>query len=210
MSGVDGAICRGRCLIVSACATSRCRRWLTVATALVISLAMTKLVAVDGAVGSGGRRRTPGKDRALVARAPPCPRAWFAGASGGTGGWDSHRNAATANWCVPAACLLSLNERQVMGLSGVATLYGYDDAWHARRGVAALCVLLAMRDRPSDVGLRPFGDECNEAAAVSPPPNTAPIMAGPALGALARRGEDASFLDPVRDHSSSVAPAPTA
>jgi sugar phosphate permease len=49
-------------------------------------------------------------------------------------------------------------------------------------GVAALGVLLAMRDRPSDVGLRPFGDEGNEPLP-APPPNTAPIMAA-ALGAL--------------------------
>ncbi len=49
-------------------------------------------------------------------------------------------------------------------------------------GVAALAVLLVMRDRPSDVGLRPFGDEGTEPLP-APPPNTAPIMAA-ALGAL--------------------------
>ena len=49
-------------------------------------------------------------------------------------------------------------------------------------GVAALAVLLVMRDRPSDVGLRPFGDEGTEPLP-APPPNTAPIMAA-ALGTL--------------------------
>src|ERR1019366_865533 len=42
--------------------------------------------------------------------------------------------------------------------------------------VAATAVLLLMRDRPSDVGLRPFGDE-GTAPLPLPPPNTAPIMA---------------------------------
>ncbi len=49
-------------------------------------------------------------------------------------------------------------------------------------GVAALAVLLVMRDRPGDLGLRPFGDEGTEPLP-APPPNTAPIMAA-ALGAL--------------------------
>jgi predicted MFS family arabinose efflux permease len=49
-------------------------------------------------------------------------------------------------------------------------------------GVAAQAVLLVMRDRPSDLGLRPFGDEGPEPLP-APPPNTAPIMAA-ALGAL--------------------------
>ncbi|MCP9629502.1 MFS transporter [Rhodopseudomonas palustris] len=49
-------------------------------------------------------------------------------------------------------------------------------------GVAALGVILLMRDRPSDVGLRPFGDAGSEPLP-PPPPTTAPIMAA-ALGAL--------------------------
>ena len=49
-------------------------------------------------------------------------------------------------------------------------------------GVAALAVLMVMRDRPSDVGLRPFGDEGTEPLP-APAPNTAPIMAA-ALGTL--------------------------
>src|SRR3982751_6469855 len=49
-------------------------------------------------------------------------------------------------------------------------------------GVAAFAVLMIMRDRPSDLGLRPFGDEGTEPLP-APPPNTTPIMAA-ALGTL--------------------------
>jgi MFS family permease len=49
-------------------------------------------------------------------------------------------------------------------------------------GVSAFLVLLVMRDRPSDVGLRPFGDEGTQPLP-APPSNTAPIMAA-ALGTL--------------------------
>ncbi|MDB5564457.1 MAG: Major facilitator superfamily 1 [Tardiphaga sp.] len=48
--------------------------------------------------------------------------------------------------------------------------------------VAALGVLLVMRDRPSDLELRPYGDTSTQPI-VAPPPNNAPIMAA-ALGAL--------------------------
>ncbi|MDB5502804.1 MAG: Major facilitator superfamily 1 [Tardiphaga sp.] len=48
--------------------------------------------------------------------------------------------------------------------------------------VAALGVLLVMRDRPSDLDLRPYGDT-GTAPIAAPPPNNAPIMAA-ALGAL--------------------------
>src|SRR5881227_4011096 len=48
--------------------------------------------------------------------------------------------------------------------------------------MAALGVLLLMRDRPSDLGLRPFGDEGTEPVP-APPPNKAPIVAA-ALGTL--------------------------
>jgi predicted MFS family arabinose efflux permease len=49
-------------------------------------------------------------------------------------------------------------------------------------GLAAFAVSMMMRDRPSDVGLRPFGDEGTQPLP-APPPSTAPIMAA-ALGAL--------------------------
>jgi MFS family permease len=49
-------------------------------------------------------------------------------------------------------------------------------------GISAFLVLLVMRDRPSDVGLRPFGDEGTQPLP-APPPNNTPIMAV-ALGTL--------------------------
>jgi len=49
-------------------------------------------------------------------------------------------------------------------------------------GVSAIAVLLVMRDRPSDVGLRPFGDAGTEPLP-APAANNAPIMAA-ALGTL--------------------------
>src|SRR5438128_6266237 len=49
-------------------------------------------------------------------------------------------------------------------------------------GVAAFAVLMIMRDRPSDLGLRPFGDVGTEPLP-APPPNNTPIMAA-ALGTL--------------------------
>ncbi|MBR0895732.1 MFS transporter [Bradyrhizobium tropiciagri] len=49
-------------------------------------------------------------------------------------------------------------------------------------GIAAFAVLMLMRDRPSDVGLRPFGDQ-GTAPLPAPPPANAPIMAA-ALGTL--------------------------
>jgi sugar phosphate permease len=48
--------------------------------------------------------------------------------------------------------------------------------------LAAFAVLMLMRDRPSDVGLRPFGDRGTEPLP-APVPNKGPIMAA-ALGAL--------------------------
>ncbi|MBR1209679.1 MFS transporter [Bradyrhizobium sp. JYMT SZCCT0180] len=48
--------------------------------------------------------------------------------------------------------------------------------------VAAFAVAMIMRDRPSDLGLRPYGDTGTEPI-VSPPPSNAPIMAA-ALGTL--------------------------
>jgi sugar phosphate permease len=49
-------------------------------------------------------------------------------------------------------------------------------------GIAAFAVLMVMRDRPSDVGLRPYGDEGTDPLP-APPSNTTPIMAA-ALGTL--------------------------
>jgi predicted MFS family arabinose efflux permease len=49
-------------------------------------------------------------------------------------------------------------------------------------GVSALAVTLLMRDRPSDVGLRPYGDKGTEPLP-APPINKTPILAA-ALGTL--------------------------
>src|SRR5881227_3270026 len=48
--------------------------------------------------------------------------------------------------------------------------------------IAASAILLLMRDRPSDLGLRPFGDDETQPV-LAPPPNKAPIVAA-ALGTL--------------------------
>jgi len=58
-------------------------------------------------------------------------------------------------------------------------------------GVAAFAVLMVMRDRPSDVGLRPFGDE-GTAPLPAPPPANAPIMAA-ALGTLRESSKSSAF-----------------
>ena len=74
-------------------------------------------------------------------------------------------------------------------------------------GVAAFVVLMVMRDRPGDVGLRPFGDQGTQPLP-APVANSGPITAA-ALGTLrdaARRGCSGSCSRP----SSSAAPAPTA
>jgi hypothetical protein len=61
----------------------------------------------------------------------------------------------------------------------------------AMLGVAALAVLMVMRDRPSDVGLRPFGDEGTQPLP-APAPNNAPIMAA-ALGTLRDAAKTRAF-----------------
>jgi predicted MFS family arabinose efflux permease len=57
--------------------------------------------------------------------------------------------------------------------------------------VAAFAVLMLMRDRPRDVGLRPFGDQGTQPLPM-PPPNNAPIMAA-ALGTLRDAGKTRVF-----------------
>ncbi|TWC07345.1 MFS transporter [Bradyrhizobium macuxiense] len=58
-------------------------------------------------------------------------------------------------------------------------------------GIAAFAVLMLMRDRPSDVGLRPFGDK-GTAPLPAPPPANAPIMAA-ALGTLRDSSKSSVF-----------------
>ena len=75
-------------------------------------------------------------------------------------------------------------------------------------GVAALAVLLVMRDRPSDLGLRPFGDEGTEplAGAAAELPRRS-WRRRSARCATPRRQECSGSCSPP---SSSAAPAPTA
>jgi sugar phosphate permease len=58
-------------------------------------------------------------------------------------------------------------------------------------GISALIVLMVLRDRPSDVGLRPYGDNGSEPLA-APAPNKAPIMAA-ALGTLRDASRTGTF-----------------
>lgn len=58
-------------------------------------------------------------------------------------------------------------------------------------GIAAFAVLMIMRDRPSDLGLRPFGDD-GTAPIAAPPPNNAPIVAA-ALGTLRDASKSSVF-----------------
>jgi len=58
-------------------------------------------------------------------------------------------------------------------------------------GVSAVAVTLLMRDRPSDVGLRPYGDHGTEPLP-APPVNKAPILAA-ALGTLRDASKSSVF-----------------
>ena len=64
-----------------------------------------------------------------------------------------------------------------------------------RAGVAAVAVLLVMRDRPSDVGLRPFGDDGTEPCRRRRRPHA---DHGGGARRAARCRKDKSVLDPVR------------
>ncbi len=141
---------------------------LTVVSALVISLAMTQvwqLVLLWGVVVGIGTGMT-----ALVLGATVASR-WFTARRGLVIGILT-ASAATGQ-LVFLPLLASLTER--MGWRIALALMC------ALLGIAAFAVLMVMRDRPSDVGLRPFGDDGTQP--LPPPANTAPIMAA-ALGTL--------------------------
>src|ERR1700736_3258914 len=142
---------------------------LIVVSALVLSLGMTEvwqLVALWGVVIGIGTGMT-----ALVLGATISTR-WFAARRGLVVGILTASVATGQLVFLPL--LASLTE--LMGLRIALA------AMCEMLGVAALAVLLMMRDRPGDVGLRPFGDEGTQPLP-APPPNNAPIMAA-ALGAL--------------------------
>jgi MFS family permease len=142
---------------------------LVVASGLVASLFMTQvwqLVLLWGVVIGLGTGMT-----ALVLGATIAAR-WFAARRGLVVGILTASVATGQLVFLPLLASLteSLGWRPALGLICVML------------GVAALAVLLVMRDRPADLGLRPFGDEGTEPLP-APPPNTAPIMAA-AFGAL--------------------------
>jgi sugar phosphate permease len=142
---------------------------LTVATALLVSLAMTKvwqLMLLWGLVVGIGTGMT-----ALVLGATVSAR-WFAARRGLVVGILT-ASAATGQ-LVFLPLLASLTERVGWRIA-LGLMCGM-------LGVAAVAVALLMRDRPSDVGLRPFGDE-GTGPLPAPPPSTGPILAA-ALGTL--------------------------
>ena len=142
---------------------------LIVASALVASLGMTKvwhLMLLWGVVIGIGTGMT-----ALVLGATIAAR-WFSARRGLVVGILTASVATGQLVFLPL--LASITER--MGWRVALSLVC------AMLALAAFAVLMVMRDRPSDVGLRPFGDHGTEPLP-APPPNNAPIAAA-ALGAL--------------------------
>ncbi len=142
---------------------------LIVVSALVASLAMTKvwhLILLWGVVIGIGTGMT-----ALVLGATVAAR-WFNARRGLVVGIMTASVATGQLVFLPA--LAAITER--MGWRVALALMC------AMLAFAAFVVLMLMRDRPSDVGLRPFGDH-GTSPLPAPPPSTAPITSA-ALGAL--------------------------
>ena len=151
---------------------------LIVVSALVVSLAMTKvwqLMLLWGVVVGIGTGMT-----ALVLGATVAAR-WFAARRGLVVG------ILTASVATGQLIFLPL-------LANITERAGWRPALAmmcVMLGIAAFAVAMVMRDRPSDLGLRPFGDEGTQPLANSPPNNT-PIMAA-ALGALRDAAKTRTF-----------------
>jgi MFS family permease len=151
---------------------------LIVASALLASLAMTKvwhLLLLWGVVIGIGTGMT-----ALVLGATIAAR-WFNARRGLVVG------ILTASVATGQLVFLPM-------LASVTERFGWRVALSivcAMLGVAAFAVLMLMRDRPSDVGLRPFGDQGTEPLP-APPPSNAPIMAA-ALGTLRDAAKTRTF-----------------
>jgi MFS family permease len=166
---------------------------LIVVSALLASLAMTKiwqLMLLWGVVIGIGTGMT-----ALVLGATIAAR-WFSARRGLVVGILTASVATGQLVFLPL--LASLTER-----------YG----WRVALGLvcvmlclSAFAILMVMRDRPSDVGLRPFGDE-GTAPLPAPPPGNAPILAV-ALGTL-RISSRSSVFWILFATFLSVAPLPT-
>ncbi|WP_024516368.1 MFS transporter [Bradyrhizobium sp. Tv2a-2] len=142
---------------------------LIVVSALVLSLGMTQvwqLMLLWGVVVGIGTGMT-----ALVLGATIATR-WFVARRGLVVGMLSASVATGQLLFLPLLASLTDHFGWRVGLSFICGLLA----------VAAFVVFLVMRDRPSDVGLRPFGDTGSEPLP-APPPNNAPIMAA-ALGTL--------------------------
>ena len=151
---------------------------LVVASALVASLAMTKvwqLILLWGVVIGIGTGMT-----ALVLGATIAAR-WFSARRGLVVGILTASVATGQLVFLPL--LASLTERfgWRLALSFICIMLG----------VSAFAVALLMRDRPADVGLRPFGDNGSEPLP-APPVGTAPIVAA-ALGALRDASKSSVF-----------------
>lgn len=142
---------------------------LIVVSALVLSLGMTEvwqLIALWGVVIGIGTGMT-----ALVLGATIATR-WFAARRGLVVGIMTASVATGQLVFLPL--LASLTERYGWRLAlGLVCIM---------LGVSALAVLLAMRDRPSDVGQRPFGDDGT--APLPAPPMSHGSITGVALGTL--------------------------
>jgi MFS family permease len=142
---------------------------LIVASALVASLGMTKvwqLMLLWGVVIGIGTGMT-----ALVLGATIAAR-WFAARRGLVVGILTASVATGQLVFLPLLAAITEQMGWRIALALVCVMLG----------VAASAVLLLMRDRPGDLGLRPFGDQGTQPLP-APPPNTAPIMAA-ALGTL--------------------------
>jgi sugar phosphate permease len=142
---------------------------LIVASALVASLAMTKvwhLMLLWGVVIGIGTGMT-----ALVLGATIAAR-WFDARRGLVVGIMTASVATGQLVFLPMLAAITERMGWRIALSLVCVMLA----------IAAFAVAMLMRDRPSDVGLRPFGDPGTEPLP-APPPNTAPIMAA-ALGTL--------------------------
>ena len=151
---------------------------LVVASALVASLAMTKvwqLILLWGVVIGIGTGMT-----ALVLGATIAAR-WFSARRGLVVGILTASVATGQLVFLPL--LASLTERfgWRLALSFICIMLG----------VSAFAVALLMRDRPAEVGLRPFGDNGSEPLP-APPVGTAPIMTA-ALGALRDASKSSVF-----------------
>ena len=142
---------------------------LTVVSALVLSLAMTQLwqlILLWGVVVGIGTGMT-----ALVLGATIAAR-WFNARRGLVVGILTASSATGQLVFLPLLAHLT----ELMGWRAALGLMC------GMLGFAAFFVLMVMRDRPSDLGLRPFGDDGKQPLP-SPAPSNAPIAAA-ALGTL--------------------------